>query len=169
MDAVSSHAVKRCLLLKRKTMTNLHSILKTRDIILPKNFHIAKAIVCTSMDCSLPDSSVHWILQARILEWVAISISKGSFWHRTRTQVSYIAGRFFTVWAMREAHYKELVTFYFMTTVIVCGDFGNQENKICHSSTFSSSICHKVMVLDVINFFLYWILSQHFHSHQEAL
>ena len=34
--------------------------------------------LCDPMDCSLPDSSVHWILQARILEWVAISSSKGT-------------------------------------------------------------------------------------------
>ena len=55
------------------------------------------------MDCSLPGSSVHGILQARILEWVAISFSRGSSWSRDRTQVSHIAGRFFTVWATREA------------------------------------------------------------------
>ena len=55
------------------------------------------------MDCSPPGSSVHGILQARILEWVAISFSRGSSWSRDRTQVSHIAGRFFTVWATREA------------------------------------------------------------------
>ena len=43
------------------------------------------------------------ILQARILEWVAISFSKGSSQPRNRTQVSCIAGRFFTDWATREA------------------------------------------------------------------
>ena len=36
--------------------------------------------LCDPVDCSLPDSSVHWILQARILEWVAISFSRGSSW-----------------------------------------------------------------------------------------
>ena len=55
------------------------------------------------MDCSLLGSSVHGILQARILEWVAISFSRGSSWSRNQTQVSSIAGRFFTNWAMREA------------------------------------------------------------------
>ena len=43
------------------------------------------------MDCSLPDSSVHGIFQARILEWVAIPFSKGSSWSRKQTQVSCIA------------------------------------------------------------------------------
>ena len=44
------------------------------------------------MDCSPPGSSVHGILQARTLEWVAISFSRGH-----QTQVSWIAGRFFTI------------------------------------------------------------------------
>ena len=48
------------------------------------------------MDCSLSGSSVHWILQASILEWVATSFSRQSSWSRTWTQVSYIAGEFFT-------------------------------------------------------------------------
>ena len=52
---------------------------------------------------SLPDSSVPGILQARILEWVAISFSRGSSQPRDWTQVSCIAGRFFTIWATREA------------------------------------------------------------------
>ena len=48
------------------------------------------------MDCTLPGSSVHGILQARILKWVAISSSRGSSWLRDWTCVSCIAGRFFT-------------------------------------------------------------------------
>ena len=51
------------------------------------------------MDYSPPGSSVHGILQARILEWVVIPFSRGSSWHRHPTQVSYISGRFFTLWA----------------------------------------------------------------------
>ena len=57
-------------------------------------------ILCDSMDCSLPGSSVHGILQARMLEWVAISSSRGSSRPRDRTPgpccISYIAGEFFT-------------------------------------------------------------------------
>ena len=56
------------------------------------------------MDCSLPGSTVHGISQARILEWVTILFSKGFSQPRDQTQVSCIAGRFFTVWATREAH-----------------------------------------------------------------
>ena len=56
------------------------------------------------MDCSPPGFSVHGILQARILEWVAISFSRGSSWPRDLTWVSRIAGRHFNLWANREAH-----------------------------------------------------------------
>ena len=54
--------------------------------------------------CSLPGSSVHGILQARILEWAAISFSRGTSWPRNWTHVSHTAGRCFTNWAMWEAH-----------------------------------------------------------------
>ena len=48
------------------------------------------------MNCNLPGSSVHGILQARMLEWVATSYSSGSSQPRDQTQVSCIAGGFFT-------------------------------------------------------------------------
>ena len=56
------------------------------------------------MDCSPPGSSVHGILQARVLEWVAIPFSRGSSQPRDQTQVSCIAGRHFILRATREAH-----------------------------------------------------------------
>ena len=59
---------------------------------------------CESRDCSQPGSSVHGILQARILEWVAIPFSKRYSQPRDQTWVSYIAGRFLTVWATIETH-----------------------------------------------------------------
>ena len=54
-------------------------------------------------DCSSLGSSVHWILQARILEWVAMPPSRGSSQPRDQTQNSHIAGGFFTIWVTREA------------------------------------------------------------------
>ena len=57
--------------------------------------------LCNPMDCSLPGSSIHGILQARILEWVAIPFSRGSSGPQDRTQISLIAGGFFTIWATR--------------------------------------------------------------------
>ena len=59
------------------------------------------------MDFSPPSSSVHGILQARILEWVAISFSKGSSQTRDQTQVSHIVGRCFNLRETREAPCKD--------------------------------------------------------------
>ena len=50
-------------------------------------------------NCSLSGSCIHGILQARILEWIAVPFSRGSSWSRDWTQVSCIAGRFFIIWA----------------------------------------------------------------------
>ena len=55
--------------------------------------------LCGPMDRSPPGSSVHGILQARILEWISIPFSRWTSWPRGQTQVSCIAGRFFTIWA----------------------------------------------------------------------
>ena len=57
--------------------------------------------LCDSMDCSPPGSSIHGIFQARVLEWAAISFSRGSSQTRDWAQASCTAG--FTVWATREA------------------------------------------------------------------
>ena len=104
-DGVCGHEIKRCLLLGRKVMTNVDSILKSRDITLPTKVHLVKAMVfpvvmygceswtikkaaaaapkslqscptlCDPRDGSPPGSSVPGIFQARILEWVAIAFS----------------------------------------------------------------------------------------------
>jgi len=54
------------------------------------------------MNTARPGSSVHGLLQARKLEWVAILFSRGSSQPRDQTWVSCIAGKFFTVWATSE-------------------------------------------------------------------
>ena len=58
--------------------------------------------LCDPTDRSPPGSSVHVILQARILEWVAVPFSRGSSQPRDQTQISCIVSRFFTIWAARE-------------------------------------------------------------------
>ena len=67
------------------------------------------------------DYIVHGILQARILEWAAFPFSRGSFQPRDRTQVSSIAGRFFTTWATKEAH-------HFSSVAQSCPTLGNPMN-----------------------------------------
>ena len=71
--------------------------------------------LCDPMDCSLPSSSVHGIFHAIVLEWIAISFSRGSSWLRDRTQVSHIVNRCFTVWATNWQLLMEILfnLFYF--------------------------------------------------------
>ena len=52
---------------------------------------LSRTILCNTVNCSLPDSSVHGILQARILEWVSMPSSRGSSQFRVRTHVSNIS------------------------------------------------------------------------------
>ena len=59
-------------------------------------------ILCNPMDYSLPGFSFHEILQARILEWLAVPFSRGFSQPRDHNQFC-IAGEFFTIWATREA------------------------------------------------------------------
>ena len=63
--------------------------------------------LCDPIDYSPQGSSVHGIFKARVLEWVAISFSRGSSRLRDQTQISRVAGRHFTVWATREAKKKK--------------------------------------------------------------
>ena len=74
--------------------------------VLPSGLQVLVAqsclTLCDPMDCSPSCFSVHGIFQARILECVHISFSKGSSQFRDRTPVFSIAGRFFTICAIRE-------------------------------------------------------------------
>ena len=72
--------------------------------------------LCDPMERSSSGSSVHGIPPVRILEWVAISFSKRSPCSRDQTWVSWIAGRFFTNWARRQA-------------LTACWEHGNLWNK----------------------------------------
>ena len=68
--------------------------------------HFSHVWLCEPMDCSLPGSSVHGILQARILEWVAVPSSSPSSWPRDLTHISCSScfiGEFFTTSATYEA------------------------------------------------------------------
>ena len=100
------------------------------------------------MDCSLPGSSIHGIFQARILEWVAISFSRGSSQSRDRTQVFHIVGRCFTVWATREVPSvpwpgTELWPWQWMPRILTTRQPGNSSP---HNFNFISSISWLVKV-----------------------
>ena len=97
------------------------------------------------VNCSLPSSSVHGILQARILEWVAIPFSRGSSQPRDRTLVSCTAGRFFIIWATREIHisaYSFIIEYGRPYCLIVRNSFPFpllREPQHCSKSTFLQS------------------------------
>ena len=78
---------------------HVHCLLESKVKVLDAQLCLT---LCDPMDCSPPGSSFHDILQARILEWVAIPFSRGSSQPRDWTQISYIASRFFTVGATGE-------------------------------------------------------------------
>ena len=79
--------------------------------------------LCDPIDCSPTGSSVHEILQARILEWVAIPFSRGSSHPKDWTQVSRIAGGFFTSWATRKLSILVIIFVVFFLFFIFCGFF----------------------------------------------
>ena len=71
--------------------------------------------LCDLMDCNPPDSSILWISQTGILEWLAIPFYR-FFQPRDQTRVSHIAGRFFTNWATTEA----LLVYQFSSVAQLC-------------------------------------------------
>ena len=75
------------------------------------------------VESSPPGSSVHGILQARILEWVAIPFFRGSSQPSNQTWVSCIADRFFTVWLTREAPNMLKYIFVFLFLHLSCLEF----------------------------------------------
>ena len=107
-------------------------------------------ILCDPMDYSPLGSSVHEIFQARILEWVATSFSRGSSQPRDRTLVSCTAGRFFADWATREAQRKvwytgttiNLFLFILLQTVVL--------------SYLATSISYQILVINAIHHIFSW-------------
>ena len=82
------------------------AILITGKVLVPQS----SPILCNPMDWSPPGSSIHGISQTRMLDWVAISFSRGYSQSSDQTQVSCISGRFFTIWATREATHHEYIS-----------------------------------------------------------
>ena len=141
--------------------------------------------LCDPMDCSLPGSSVYGISQARILEWVSISFSRGSFWPRDQTQVSCSAGGFFIIWATRKAkpvtkgqivydltHMKSFSSVQSSCSVMSNSlwPHGLQHARLlcsspstgtCSNSCSSSQWSHPIILSSVFSFSSCFYLSQH--------
>ena len=115
--------------------------------------------ICVKVDQSSPpvcnsmDYTVHGILQAKILEWVAFPFSRGSFQPRNRTQVSRFAGGFLTSWATREAPYICMCTYnmYVYIRIYIC--FSNIPKVII------CLICHVLHVLSCSACFVMFYMS----------
>ena len=99
------------------------------------------------MNCSPPGSLVHGILQARILEWVAIPFSRGSSWPRDWTQVSCIASRLFTILATKFDH--NLSSSWYLVLSYALGPLKEKRWKMitpaegtCHDNSCFSHLWH---------------------------
>ena len=109
----------------------------------------------TPMDYSPPASSVHGVSQARILEWVAISFSRGSSQPKDRTLVSYIAGRFFTTEPRGKPSYRGYFYFLFIKYKCVPGsDISSSCYYESQSETFERHWCNKEKAISSINLWL---------------
>ena len=102
--------------------------------------------LCGPMDCSPPASSVHGILCTRIVEWVATPFSRRSSQPKDRTWVSCTAGRFFTIWATREAKVEVFLEFPWF--LYVSANVGNSisgplplQNPACTSGSSQFTDC----------------------------
>ena len=87
------------------------------------------------------DYTVHWILQARILEWLAFPFSRGSFQPRDQTRVSHIAGRFFTSWATREVSQREQK----FRSLKLIGNFMDQLEKRNRADLYPSFVLNNAL------------------------
>ena len=116
------------------------------------------------MDCSLPGSSIHGIFQARILEWIAISFSRGSSQPRDRAWVSHIAGRCFIVRATREANNNKKKRIINPECVRYCG------TTVASLLTLSLPETLRVFILGIWTFFSFlWNVSVHQSIHHTML
>ena len=79
-------------------------------------------------------SSVHGIVQAKILEWVAITFSRGSSQPKDQTLVSSIAGRFCTVWATRKSFHMRYTQFSSVQSLIYVWLFATPWTATCQAS-----------------------------------
>ena len=118
--------------------------------------------LCDPMDCRLQAPLSMGILQTRILEWVAMPSSRGSSQPKDQTQVSHRAGRFFTIWANREAHCK-LTFFQYISYCKLCRSEHGDAYLFKIILLFSFSKCPDMEILDHIIVLSFYIL-KYLHS-----
>ena len=135
-DGDCSHEIKRRLLLGRKAMTNLDSILKSRDITLPTKVHLVKAMVfpvalygCESWtvkkaECWRIDAFELWCWRRFLrVPWTAA--------YQAPPPMGFSRQEYWSELPLPSPH-KEQASFNIMAAVTNCNDFGAPKNKVCH-------------------------------------
>ena len=118
------------------TVENCMKFLKKLKIELPCVRAQSCLTLCNPMNCSLPGSSVYGFLQANILEWVAISFSRGSSQPKNQTHfscISCIASGFFTNWATWETQ-----NYHIDPTIPLLGEYLRKTKSLIWKDTCSS-------------------------------
>ena len=116
-------------------------------------FHSCTTL-CDPMECSPQGFFVHGILLAGVLEWVAMPFSRGTSQPRDWTQVSCIAGRFFTIWATREAPITYICQQILFSTLKIYIKYA----YFSIFSTLRSNPGHHLFHLEYCNWPLIWFL-----------
>ena len=103
-------------------LTNIHIFIEKMRFELIWKWKWSRSVVSDSatpwtVTYQAPQVTVHEVFQARVLEWVAISFSRGSSWPRDRTWVSCIAGRRFTIWATGKPERMSFINFFPLAAV----------------------------------------------------
>ena len=133
------------LSIKHLCRSNRHLRLSWFNCTLPTQ-HLSIGILKVKVTQSYPtlcdpmDYTVHGILQARIMEWVASLYSSRSSWPRNRTGVSYIAGGFLTSWATREVFIGVSVDGNFTLPVILAKNPGTTLDSSCSHTLYFQAI-----------------------------
>ena len=117
------------------------SPLKSYNMLLSFCFVVSHSVTSDSMQLhrlySPPASSVHGILQARILEWVAMPSSRGSFPPRDQIKVSHNAGRFSTIWDTREARWVFVPVLFMLSGLEITKERKNFQEQGQHLETYA--------------------------------
>ena len=118
----------------------LRGVLVLVALLLLLLSHFSRVRLCYPTNCSPPGSSVHGVLPARVLEWVAIPFSRGTSRSGDQTQVCCIAGKFFTIWDTFYQKYTENIIINSKTLKIFPLRLGATKSGYSHWHSLASAV-----------------------------